>query len=84
VPLVAIVALDADEFQVGLLTAMTTAGSLLVGLPAGAWVDRMRKRSVMIGTDLARALVLVTVPVAWWAGLLTVWWLYAVALVQGC
>ncbi|MEV6509225.1 MFS transporter [Streptomyces sp. NPDC051642] len=82
-PLVAIVALDADEFQVGLLTAMTTAGSLLVGLPAGAWVDRMRKRSVMISTDLARALVLVTVPVAWWAGLLTVWWLYAVALVHG-
>ncbi|WP_328679560.1 MFS transporter [Streptomyces sp. NBC_00343] len=82
-PLVAIVALNADEFQVGLLTAMTTAGSLLVGLPAGAWVDRMRKRSVMISTDLARALVLVTVPVAWWAGLLTVWWLYAVALVHG-
>ncbi|MFJ9372287.1 MFS transporter [Streptomyces sp. NPDC101455] len=82
-PLVAIVALDADEFQVGLLTALTTAGSLLVGLPAGAWVDRTRKRSVMISTDLARALVLVTVPVAWWAGLLTVWWLYAVALVHG-
>ena len=82
-PLVAIVALDADEFQVGLLTAMTTAGSLLVGLPTGAWVDRMRKRSVMISTDLTRALVLVTVPVAWWAGLLTVWWLYAVALVHG-
>ncbi|MFF7162017.1 MFS transporter [Streptomyces sp. NPDC008086] len=53
-PLVAITALGADEFQVGLLTAMTTAGSLLVGLPAGAWVDRMRKRPVMISTDLAR------------------------------
>ncbi|GAA3800114.1 MFS transporter [Streptomyces coacervatus] len=82
-PLVAILALHADEFQVGLLTAMTTAGSLLVGLPAGAWVDRMRKRSVMISTDLARALVLGTIPVAWWAGLLTIWWLYAVALVHG-
>ncbi|GAA5020083.1 MFS transporter [Streptomyces siamensis] len=82
-PLVAIVALHADEFRVGLLTAMTTAGSLLVGLPAGAWVDRMRKRSVMVGTDLVRALVLLTVPTAWWAGLLTIWWLYAVALVHG-
>ncbi|MCW8377760.1 MFS transporter [Streptomyces justiciae] len=82
-PLVAIVALRADEFQVGLLTAMTTAGSLLVGLPAGAWVDRMRKRPVLIGTDLARALALLTIPVAWWAGVLTVWWLYAVALVHG-
>ncbi|MGA5039908.1 MFS transporter [Streptomyces capoamus] len=82
-PLVAIVALHADEFQAGLLTAMTSAGSLLIGLPAGAWVDRMRKRSVMICTDLARALFLLTVPVAWWAGLLTIWWLYAVALVHG-
>ncbi|WP_330456090.1 hypothetical protein OIB37_03935 [Streptomyces sp. NBC_00820] len=51
-PLVAIVALDVGEFQVGLLTAATMAGSLLVGLPAGAWVDRMRKRSEMILTDL--------------------------------
>ncbi|MFD7618476.1 MFS transporter [Streptomyces sp. NPDC059802] len=82
-PLVAIAALRADEFQVGLLAAMTSAGSLLVGLPAGAWVDRMRKRSVMISTDLVRALVLLTIPVAWWAGLLTIWWLYAVALVHG-
>ncbi|MFF8715048.1 MFS transporter [Streptomyces sp. NPDC015184] len=82
-PLVALVALDADEFQMGLLTAMTTVGSLLVGLPAGAWVDRMRKRSVMIGTDAARSLILLTVPVAWWAGLLTIPWLYAVALTHG-
>ncbi|MEU7576674.1 MFS transporter [Streptomyces sp. NPDC041068] len=82
-PLVALMALEADEFQIGLLTAMTTAGSLLVGLPAGAWVDRMRKRSVMISTDLARAAVLLTVPVAWWADLLTIWWLCTVALVHG-
>ncbi|MCL8016291.1 MFS transporter [Streptomyces sp. AS02] len=82
-PLVAIVALHADEFQVGLLTAMTSVGSLLVGLPAGAWVDRMRKRSVMIGADFMRACVLMTIPAAWWADLLTVGWLYAVALVHG-
>ncbi|MBP2051018.1 MFS family permease [Streptomyces griseochromogenes] len=82
-PLVAIAALDAGEFQVGLLTAMTTAGSLLVGLPAGAWVDRMRKRSVMVGADFVRALVLLTIPVAWWLDLLTIWWLCAAALVHG-
>ncbi|MGC9538851.1 MFS transporter [Streptomyces sp. UG1] len=82
-PLVALTALRADEFQVGLLTTMTTAGSLLVGLPAGAWVDRMRKRSVLISTDLARALVLLSIPLAWWADLLSIWWLYAVALVHG-
>ncbi|MFG1666964.1 MFS transporter [Streptomyces sp. Y7] len=82
-PLVAITALHADEFQVGLLTTMTTAGSLLVGLPAGAWVDRMRKQSVMISTDLARALVLLTLPLAWWADLLTIGWLYTAALAHG-
>ncbi|MFI6863294.1 MFS transporter [Streptomyces sp. NPDC050421] len=82
-PLVAISALDADEFQVGLLAAMTTAGSLLIGLPAGAWVDRMRKRSVMISADLARALLLVTIPITWWMGLLTMGWLCTVALIHG-
>ncbi|MEW2623929.1 MFS transporter [Streptomyces sp. NPDC048106] len=82
-PLVAITVLRADAFQVGLLTATTTAGSLLVGLPAGAWVDRVRKRPVLIGTDLARAAVLFSVPAARWSGLLTIEWLYAVALVHG-
>ncbi|MET9821465.1 MULTISPECIES: MFS transporter [unclassified Streptomyces] len=82
-PLVAIATLHADEFQVGLLTATTTAGSLLVGLPAGAWVDRMRKRPVLIGTDLLRAAALLTIPLAWWAGLLSVRLLYAVALLHG-
>lgn len=60
-PLVAIALLRAGAFQVGLLTAATTAGSLLVGLPAGAWVDRVRKRPVLIAADLARALVLLSV-----------------------
>ncbi|MFD7061928.1 MFS transporter [Streptomyces sp. NPDC059906] len=82
-PLVAITSLHADEFQVGLLAATTTSGSLLVGLPAGAWVDRMRKRSVMIGTDLLRASALLTIPLAWWTDLLTIRLLYAVALLHG-
>ncbi|WP_051720190.1 MFS transporter [Streptomyces sp. NRRL F-2799] len=82
-PLIAIVALDVGELQVGLLSTTTLAGSLLVGLPAGAWVDRMRKRSVLVSTDLLRALVLLSLPLAWWAGVLTVWWLYAVALTHG-
>ncbi|MEU8690200.1 MFS transporter [Streptomyces sp. NPDC048665] len=82
-PLVAITALNADELQVGLLTATTTAGSLLIGLPVGAWVDRMRKRPVMIAADLVRALILLSVPAAWWARLLTIEWLCAAALLHG-
>ncbi|MEU4565949.1 MFS transporter [Micromonospora sp. NPDC023956] len=82
-PLVAIVWLEADEFEVGVLTAMTTAGSLLIGLPAGAWVDRWRKRTIMVNTDLLRAVLLLLVPLAWWADALTIWLLFAVALAHG-
>ncbi|WBC21383.1 MULTISPECIES: MFS transporter [unclassified Solwaraspora] len=82
-PLVAILWLDADEFAVGVLTAMTTAGSLLIGLPAGAWVDRWRKRPVMVNTDLLRAALLMTLPLAWWADALSIWLLYAIALGHG-
>lgn len=78
-PLVAVVALAAGELQVGLLTALGYAAFILIGLPAGAWVDRMRRRNVMITADVVRALVLVTIPLAWWADLLTIWQLYAVA-----
>lgn len=82
-PLVAIIALAARPFEVGLLAALEFAPFLLVGLPAGAWVDRMRRRIVLIVGDLARGAVLATVPLAWWAGVLTIWQLYAVAFAFG-
>ncbi|WP_239677268.1 MFS transporter [Natronosporangium hydrolyticum] len=82
-PLVAIMALAASPFQVGLLTALSTASFLLLGLPAGAWVDRWRRRTVLIVGDLGRAVVLITVPVAWWAGVLTMSQLYVVAFLLG-
>ena len=83
VPLVAVVVLAASPWQVGLLTTITMAPFLLVGLPAGAWVDRLRRRRVMIVADLGRAVLLATVPLAWWAGWLTIWQLYAVAFLVG-
>ncbi|MEQ4210086.1 MFS transporter [Actinopolymorpha sp. B9G3] len=82
-PLVAVETLAVNEFEVGILTALTTAAFLLVGLPAGAWVDRMRRRRVLIAGDVGRAILLATVPAAWWAGMLTLWQLYAVALLHG-
>nr|PZM90243.1 MAG: MFS transporter [Thermocrispum agreste] len=82
-PLVAIVNLDVSNFQVGVLTACTTAAFVLVGLPAGAWVDRLRRRNVLIAGDIGRALLLASIPIAWWAGVLTIWQLYAVALLTG-
>ncbi|WP_433928490.1 MFS transporter [Sorangium cellulosum] len=79
-PLVAILALDAGPFQVGLLFAAQTSAFVLIGLPAGVWVDRMRRRSILIHTDLIRAALLGSIPVAWWLGKLSLLQLYVVAL----
>src|SRR5215204_3295560 len=70
-PLVAITVLDVTPFQMGLLTAAETLAFLLVGLPAGAWLDRTRRRPVMLAADVARGVLLASVPLAWWAGVLT-------------
>ncbi|MEV8440306.1 MFS transporter [Actinosynnema sp. NPDC051121] len=67
-PVVAIEALDASAFQVGLLTAAGTAAFLVIGLPVGVYVDRTRKRPVLAWSTVGRALLLVTVPVAGWLG----------------
>jgi MFS family permease len=83
VPLLAVTALHAGPFQVGLLTACQYLAFLLIGLPAGAWVDRMRHRRVMIVADLGRVVALGSVPVAAAAGALTLWQLYAAVLVTG-
>ncbi|MFD0633814.1 MFS transporter [Catenulispora yoronensis] len=82
-PLVAVVTLKSGAGVVGVLVAMEFAAFLLVGLPAGAWVDRWRRRPVMIAADVVRFALLASVPVAAWAGVLTIWQLYAVALFQG-
>ncbi|GAA0734368.1 MFS transporter [Dactylosporangium roseum] len=82
-PLVAVITLRASALEVGLLAACETAAFLLIGLAAGAWVDRLRRRDVLIVGDLGRAVVLGSVPVAWLAGVLTMPQLYVVGLVAG-
>lgn len=82
-PVIAVLLLDATEFEIGLLNAAEVAAFLLVGLPAGAWIDRMRKRHVMIWADAVRALALASIPVLWALGWLHVWQLMAVGLVIG-
>ena len=82
-PLVAILALQETTFRVALLTTVEFLPFLLFALPAGVWVDRLRRRPILILADLARALTLITVPVAYWLDALTIWQLYAVAFVHG-
>ncbi|PSL56369.1 putative MFS family arabinose efflux permease [Saccharothrix carnea] len=82
-PVVAIEALDASAFQVGVLTAAGTAAFLVIGLPVGVYVDRVRKRPVLVWSAVGRGLVLATVPVAAWLGALTFGHVLAAALVAG-
>lgn len=83
VPVLAVLTLHATDAEVGYLNAATMAAFLVVGLPAGAWIDRMRKRRVMIWADGVRALTIAAIPVLHLAGRLEMWHLYLVALVVG-
>ena len=83
-PLAAALLLGASPLQMGLLTAAGTAPYVGFALVVGAWVDRLRRRRpLMIAADLAAAVALLTVPVAWAFGLLTVAQLLVVELVIG-
>lgn len=80
-PLTALQVLDATAFQMGLIAAASYAAWLVIGLPAGALVARLPLRGTQVSMDLARALAVASVPIAWWAGHLSVLQLVVVALV---
>ncbi|GAA1842477.1 MFS transporter [Asanoa iriomotensis] len=82
-PLVAVATLDASTFQVAALAACSWLPWLLIGLPAGAWVDRLPRRPLMIVCDLLCLAVFTSVPLAWWLGTLTLTHLFAAALLTG-
>lgn len=78
-PFVAILALDARPAEVALLRAVDLVAALLVGLVAGAWVDRLRRRPVMIWADLGRAALLATIPAGALGGWLSLPQVFAVS-----
>ncbi|ERH31642.1 MFS transporter [Actinomyces sp. oral taxon 172] len=80
---IAISLLHASETQIGLLSALQTLAFLLVGLPAGAWVDRWRKRHVMIAANLTRITALTSIPLAYILSSLTLVHLMVVATILG-
>ena len=82
-PLVAVVVLKASALQVSLLAAAQTSAYVLVALPAGAVVDRVAKRRLMLWCNLALFAVIGSVPLAHAAGALTLDQLYGVALLSG-
>jgi MFS family permease len=82
-PLTAAVLLHATPTQMGLLTAAEILPFVLLSLPVGVWLDRVRKLPVYIGGEMALVVVLSSVPLAWWLGWLSMPWLYAVGFVLG-
>jgi MFS family permease len=83
IPLTAVITLDASAAQMGLLAAVQQAPWLVVGLFAGAWVDRLRRRPVMIVTALGSALLLSSIPAAALLGFLSLWQLCVVGFLTG-
>jgi Na+/melibiose symporter-like transporter len=83
-PVYAVTHLHATEWQMGALNAAETAAFLVIGLPAGAWVDRLRKRRVLIVADVVRAAVLAVVVAAAVTGTASMPLLYAAGLVISC
>jgi MFS family permease len=83
-PLVAVLILDAGAGQMGVLTASALLPHLLFSLPAGVWLDRVAsRRRVMVATDLGRAALVGTIPLAYALDVLTLAQLYAVTFLAG-
>ena len=83
IPLLAVLTLNASTLQVSLLRTCETAAWLLLGLFAGAWVDRIRCLPVLVYADLGRALLFASIPVAAWFGVLSLAQLYVVLVLTG-
>jgi MFS family permease len=83
VPLLAVTVLHASTFAVAALTAAAYLPWLVIGLPAGAWVDRLPARPLMVTCDVISALLYASLPAAAWAGVLTTAQVVVVALLAG-
>lgn len=83
-PLVALQTLGASTLMMGVLNAMVWLPWLVIGLQAGAWADRRRRRPLMIGCQLASALLIVSVPLLAWIDALTIEYVLVIAFAVGC
>lgn len=82
-PLTGVLVLRATPFQMGALRAIAATPDFVLGFVAGAWVDRVRRRPLLIGTDLCQALVVGSIPIAAVLGVLQLEQLYVVAFLSG-
>ncbi|UGQ46974.1 MFS transporter [Massilia endophytica] len=82
-PLCGALVLHATPAQMGILTACQAIPFAFFALPAGVWLDRRRKVPILLGSKVAQAIALAVIPVAYWCGVLSMPWLYAVAATLG-
>jgi MFS family permease len=83
-PIIAATTLNVTPFEFGLLATIEFLPFILLSLPAGVWVDRLRRRPILIAGDLIRAAALASIPIAFALDALTIWQLYVVGFVNGC
>jgi MFS family permease len=83
IPLTAILLLHATPSQMGALVALEMTPFALFSLPVGVWLDRRAKYPIMLWNEFLFPFVLVSVPIAWWLGALTMTWMYVVAFMTG-
>ncbi len=83
IPAIAVLVLDAPAYQVALLGTVEFLPFLLFTLPAGAWVDRLPRRLILVVGDFGRAISLVSIPIAFELHGLTIWQLYLVGFING-
>jgi hypothetical protein len=82
-PLIAILSIEATPTEVSVLSALSVLPGVLVGLFVGGHIDRTAKRPLLIGSDLVRALLIASIPLTAWLGVLSMPQLYGVAAAVG-
>ena len=83
IPWLAAVGLDASPIEFSLLGVLGFLPFILFAMPAGVWVDRLRRRPILVASDTARAILLMLLPILWAAGALRIWHLLALQFLVG-
>jgi MFS family permease len=83
-PIIAATTLNVTPFEFGMLATIEFLPFILLSLPAGVWVDRLRRRPILIAGNLVRAAALISIPIAFALDALTIWQLYVVGFINGC
>jgi MFS family permease len=83
IPLLAAKSLDASPFEFSLLAVLGFLPFILFALPAGVWVDRLRRRYILIFCDATRAALMAVIPILWALHVLQVWHLLVITFVFG-